>query len=146
MNFVVSFFPNPFIPFLGMRLTSIGGMENGNFGDQLFKMGSDHPWNTVAMKRPEVVQMTILAITGVPSIPTIKREQLDQTLDSTSNGALMKLVIQEDVLDFPTLGQMDISDTIGSPDLNVLNRTLMTVLAKNFGKLLKNTLTITNNG
>ena len=129
-----------------MRLTSIGGMENGNFGDQLFKMDSDHPWNTVAMKRPEVVQMTILAIKGVPSIPTIKREQLDQTLDFTSNGALMKLVTQEVVLDSQTLGRMDISDIIGSPDLNVLNRTLMTVLAKNFGKLLKSTLTITNNG
>ena len=129
-----------------MKLTNIGGMENGTFGDQLSKTGLDHPWNTVVVKRPEVVRMIILAIKGVPSILTIKKERLDQTLDSTSNGALMKPVIQEGVLDSQTLGQMDISDTIGSPDLNVLNRTLMTVLAKNFGKLLKNTLTITNNG
>ena len=129
-----------------MKLTNIGGMENGTFGDQHSKMGLDHPLNTVVAKRPEVVQMIILAIKGVPSILTIKKERLDQTLDSTSNGALMKPVIQEGVLDSQTLGRMDISGTIGSPDLNVLNRTLMTVLAKNFGKLLKNTLTITNNG
>ena len=129
-----------------MKLTNIGGMENGIFGDQHSKTGLDHPWNIVVVKRPEVVQTTILAIKGVPSILTIKKERLDQTLDSTSNGALMKPDIQEVVLDSQTLGRMDISDTIGSPDLNVLNRTLMMVLAKNFGKLLKNTLTITNNG
>ena len=129
-----------------MKLTNIGGMENGTFGDQHFKTGLDHPWNIVVAKRPEVVQMTTHVIKGVPSILTIKKERLDQTLDSTSNGALMKPVIQEGVLDSQTLGRMDISGTIGSPDLNVQSRMLMMVLAKNFGKLLKNTLTITNNG
>ena len=134
------------MPFPGMKLTNIGGMENGTFGDQHSKTGLDHLLNIVVVKRLEDVRMTTHAIKGVPSIPTIRKELLDQTLDSTSNGALMKPVIQEVVLDSQTLGRMDISGTIGSPDLNVLNKTLMTVLAKNFGKLLKSMLTITNNG
>ena len=93
------------------------------------------PMHSVVRKGPENVGRAIPAIPSVPCGWTIKKEALDPTLDSTSSGTLILMVNQEVVLDSHLDGKTVISDTMPGSNPDALSKTLMTELARNFGRL-----------